>query len=107
MSAVCLAWRDRPRCNRSWAVVPRTPMAYRYGACSDRDGPFAAAAAPVADGLRDYLAMINARDGGVNGIALVYEECDAGFAAEDSAACYDKARATAIVDTAVVGGDRA
>ena len=64
---------------------------------SYRDGPFAAATAPVADGLRDYLAMINARDGGVNGIALVYEECDAGFAAEGSAACYDKARATAIM----------
>ena len=50
-----------------------SPTASRSGASSDRDGPFAAAAAPVADGLRDYLAMINARDGGVNGIALVHD----------------------------------
>ena len=53
-------------------------------------------AAPLADGLRDYLAMINARDGGVNGVALVHTECDAGLSAEGSAACYDKAKATAI-----------
>ena len=65
-----------------------------------RDGPFAAAVAPVADGLRDYLAMINARDGGVNGIPLVYEECSTGLAEEESAGCYDKARASAIVDAA-------
>ena len=64
---------------------------------ADGDGPFAAAAAPTADGLRDYLAMINARDGGVNGIPLVYEECSAGFAAEDDAGCYDKAKSSAIV----------
>jgi branched-chain amino acid transport system substrate-binding protein len=60
-------------------------------------GPSAAAVAPVADGLRDYLAMINARDGGVNGVPLVYEECSAALAAEESAGCYDKARASAIV----------
>jgi branched-chain amino acid transport system substrate-binding protein len=63
----------------------------------DRDGPSAAAIAPAADGLRDYLAMINARDGGVNGIALAYEECGTGLAAEASAGCYDKAKGSAIV----------
>ena len=41
--------------------------------------------------------MINARDGGVNGIPLAYEECDAGFAAKDSAGCYDTAQGSAIV----------
>ena len=41
--------------------------------------------------------MINARDGGVNGIPLAYEECDAGVAAQEDAGCYDKARASAIV----------
>ena len=61
------------------------------------DGEFAAATGPVADGLRDYLAMINARDGGVNGIPLVHEECDAGSVGENSAACYDKAKASAMV----------
>src|SRR4051812_465205 len=60
----------------------------------DREGPLAAAVVPAADGLSDYLAMVNARDGGVNGIALVYEEC--GVAAQQSAGCYDKARASAI-----------
>ena len=63
----------------------------------DRDGPFAAAVAPAADGLRDYLAMINARDGGVNGIPLAYEECGAGRAVAGSAGCYDKSKGSALV----------
>jgi len=62
----------------------------------DREGPLAAATAPAADGLSDYLAMINVRDGGVNGIPLIYEECGTAIAAQESAACYDKAKASAI-----------
>ena len=62
----------------------------------DRDGPSAAATAPVTDGLRDYLAMINARDGGLNGVALVHTECNAGLSSEGSAACYNRAKAAAI-----------
>jgi branched-chain amino acid transport system substrate-binding protein len=59
----------------------------------DRDEP---AAASVADGVRDYIAMIDARDGGVNGIAVDYRECDSGDSAEKSVQCLDDAKASAI-----------
>ena len=62
----------------------------------DRDGPSAAATAPVTDGLRDYLAMINARDGGLNGVTLVHTECNAGLSSDGSATCYNRAKAAAI-----------
>jgi branched-chain amino acid transport system substrate-binding protein len=33
----------------------------------------------VADGVRDYLAMLNERDGGINGVKVVFEECETGY----------------------------
>ena len=35
---------------------------------SYRTGPFAATGIPLMNGQRDYMAMLNARDGGVNGV---------------------------------------
>jgi hypothetical protein len=44
-----------------------------------RTGPYAPNGIPFADGYADYLDMINARDGGINGVKLVYEECEDGY----------------------------
>lgn len=62
-----------------------------------RTGPFAAAGAPLMDGQRDYMLMLNERDGGINGIKLSYEECETGFSTEKGVACYDKTKAASIV----------
>ena len=43
-----------------------------------RSGPYAPNGNPFANGWVDYVKMINARDGGVNGVTLTYEECDTG-----------------------------
>ena len=41
---------------------------------SYRTGPFAATGIPLMNGQRDYITMLNERDGGVNGVRLDYEE---------------------------------
>ena len=43
-----------------------------------RSGPFAAGGSGLASGWEDYMALLNLRDGGINGIKLVWEECETG-----------------------------
>ena len=31
---------------------------------------------PFTNGLIDYLTLLNARDGGINGVPLIWEECE-------------------------------
>ena len=64
---------------------------------SYRTGPFAATGTPVMNGQRDYITMLNLRDGGVNGVKLNYEECETGYNTEKGAECYEKTKATSIV----------
>ena len=44
-----------------------------------RTGPFAGSGIPIADGMHDYLRMLNERDGGIGGVKLVIEECETGY----------------------------
>jgi len=41
-----------------------------------RTGPFAPNGIPIANGFRDYYKLINARDGGINGVKIAWEECE-------------------------------
>jgi branched-chain amino acid transport system substrate-binding protein len=54
-----------------------------------RTGPFAGSGNPIADGMRDYLEMINQRDGGINGVKLVIEECETGYDTKKGVECYE------------------
>ena len=47
-----------------------------------KTGPFAAGGSGVAGGMEDYMALLNNRDGGINGIKLGWEECDFGYNTE-------------------------
>ena len=40
-----------------------------------RTGPYSGSGIPVANGIADYLTMLNERDGGISGSKLVVEEC--------------------------------
>ena len=40
-----------------------------------RTGPFAGSGIPIANGMADYLNMLNERDGGIGGVKLAIEEC--------------------------------
>jgi branched-chain amino acid transport system substrate-binding protein len=55
-----------------------------------RTGPYAPNGIPFADGYADYLDMINARDGGINGVKLVYEECEDGYDNSKGVECYER-----------------
>jgi branched-chain amino acid transport system substrate-binding protein len=44
-----------------------------------RTGPFASSGIPIANGMRDYLTMLNERDGGINGVKIQIEECETGY----------------------------
>lgn len=62
-----------------------------------RTGPFAATGIPLMNGQADYFAMLNARDGGLGGVAVNAEECETGYSTEKGVECYEKTKGTAIV----------
>lgn len=55
-----------------------------------RTGPYAPNGTPWANGKQDYLKMINARDGGINGVKVVFEECETGYATDKGVECYER-----------------
>ena len=55
-----------------------------------RTGQFAPLGIPWADGKQDYLKLVNARDGGVNGVKITYEECETAYDAAKGVECYER-----------------
>ncbi|WP_436639179.1 ABC transporter substrate-binding protein [Microbaculum sp. FT89] len=56
---------------------------------SYRTGPFAGSGIPVANGMWDYLTMLNERDGGINGVKIEIEECETGYDTQKGVECYE------------------
>jgi branched-chain amino acid transport system substrate-binding protein len=56
---------------------------------SYRTGPFAGSGIPIANGMYDYLAMLNERDGGINGVRINIEECETGYDTKKGVECYE------------------
>ena len=54
-----------------------------------RTGPFAGSGVHVADGMRDYITLLNERDGGIGGAKINYEECETGYDTKKSVECYE------------------
>jgi branched-chain amino acid transport system substrate-binding protein len=55
-----------------------------------RTGPYAPNGVPFADGVADYWTLINERDGGINGVKIVHEECETGYATDKGVECYER-----------------
>jgi branched-chain amino acid transport system substrate-binding protein len=55
-----------------------------------RSGPYAPNGIPFANGFVDYFNMINARDGGINGVTITFEECETGYATDRGVECYER-----------------
>ncbi len=71
-----------------------------------RTGPYAPNGTPWANGKQDYLKMINARDGGVNGVRLGFEECETGYATDKGVECYERLKShpgVALIDPQATG----
>ena len=58
-----------------------------------RTGPFAGSGIPIANGLNDYLQMLNERDGGINGVKLIIDECETGYDTKKGIECYETVKA--------------
>ena len=57
---------------------------------SYRSGPYAPNGISFANGARDYADMINKRDGGLQGVKILYEECETGYATQAVVECYER-----------------
>jgi branched-chain amino acid transport system substrate-binding protein len=57
---------------------------------SYRVGPYAAGGSGFFGGFIDYMQLINARDGGVNGVKLVWKECETEYVVEKGVECYER-----------------
>ncbi len=54
-----------------------------------RTGAFAGSGVQIADGMHDYLRMLNERDGGIGGVKLNIEECETGYDTKKGVECYE------------------
>ena len=57
-----------------------------------RTGAFAGSGIPIADGMHDYLEMLNQRDGGIGGVKIAIEECETGYDAQKGIECYESTK---------------
>src|SRR5260370_17903803 len=53
-----------------------------------RTGAYAPNGIPFANGYADYLNLLNARDGGINGVKITTEECETGYPPDRGLARY-------------------
>ena len=55
-----------------------------------RTGPYAAGGSGIFGGMEDYFALLNLRDGGVNGVILKWEECETAYNTDRGVECYER-----------------
>ena len=58
-----------------------------------RTGAYAPNGIPYANGTADYYNLINERDGGINGVKILFEECDFSYATDRGVECYERLKA--------------
>ena len=57
---------------------------------STREGALRFQLIPLANGFIDYVTLLNERDGGINGVKLVWEECETVHDVPRGVACYER-----------------
>ena len=77
------------------AVGPLVSMAQAAGEIyipilTYRTGPYAPSGIPIANGANDYLNLLNDRDGGINGVKIVFEECEMQYDTKQAVECYER-----------------
>src|SRR4051812_23783878 len=70
-----------------------------------RSGAYAPNGTPWANGKQDYIKLINARDGGINGVKISFEECETGYATDKGVECYErlKGKGASLIDPQATG----
>jgi len=67
-----------------------------------RTGAYAVSGIPFANGEVDYYRLINARDGGVNGVRISFEECETGYATDRGLECFQRLKDAGLTGAAFV-----
>ena len=67
-----------------------------------RTGPYAPNGIPTANGYVDYLKLLDARDGGINGVKVVWEECETQYNTKLGVECYEKLKGKGTAGAALV-----
>src|SRR5438876_11798097 len=55
-----------------------------------RTGAYSPSGIPIANGFVDYFALINERDGGINGVKIAWEECETQYDNAKGVECYER-----------------
>ncbi len=55
-------------------------------------GPYAAGGSGIFGGFIDYMNMLNARDGGINGVKLTWEKCETEYNNARGVECYERTK---------------
>lgn len=88
------------------AVVAFTPIAFENAKAADeafiplltyRKGNYSVGGIPLANGFVDYLKMVNARDGGVEGATLAWEECETEYSTDKGVECFNRHKKRGLV----------
>jgi branched-chain amino acid transport system substrate-binding protein len=69
---------------------------------STREGAVKFIGIPFANRFIDYLTLLNVRDGGINGVKLVWEECEAVYDVTRGVECYERLKAKGPTGAAAV-----
>jgi branched-chain amino acid transport system substrate-binding protein len=88
------------------ALVPAAPAQAQakeqfFPVLSYRTGAYAPNGVPFANGYVDYLKLINARDGGINGVKITFEECETGYDTARGVECYERLKSKGPTGAAV------
>jgi branched-chain amino acid transport system substrate-binding protein len=57
-----------------------------------RTGPYSNSGIPIANGMHDYLTLLNERDGGIGGVKLNVEECETGYDTKKGVECWEQVK---------------
>ena len=55
-------------------------------------GPYAPGGSGFGGGMIDYFALVNARDGGINGVKLTWEKCETEYNNARGVECYERSK---------------
>src|SRR6266516_2352566 len=58
-----------------------------------REGAMRSTQIPIANGFIVYVTLLNERDGGINGVPLVWEECETVYDVTRGIECYEHLKA--------------
>ncbi len=74
------------------ALIPAAQAANEqfFPLATFRVGAYASSGIPVWAGMIDYLRYINEVEGGINGVKLVWQECETEWTAEKGIECYER-----------------